>query len=78
MPAHGHGSNPKTVDKLGEGQFELIRQNMAMAGQWLIELWVDPTGETPSYEGRGTGIIPSACSKPGTTSSLVLKACVPD
>jgi hypothetical protein len=77
MPAHSHGSNPKSVTSLGEGRFELVKQNMTMAGGWLIQLWVDPTGETPNYAGRGTGIITSPCSKPRTTASLVLKACVP-
>jgi hypothetical protein len=77
MPAHSHGSNPKSVVSLGFGQFELVKQNMTMAGGWLIQLWVDPTGETPNYAGRGTGIITSPCSKPRTTASLVLKACVP-
>jgi hypothetical protein len=77
MPAHGHGSNPKSVTKLGDGRFQLLRQNMAMAGGWLIELWVDPTGEADNYQGRGTSLIPDACSKPGTDASLVLKACVP-
>jgi hypothetical protein len=76
MPAHGHGSNPRTVTKLGDGRFELQKQNMAMEGGWLIELWVDPTGETEAFEGaRGTGLGTSACGKPG--EPLLMKVCVP-
>jgi hypothetical protein len=79
MPVHNHGSNPKTVIRLGDGRFELKRQNMAMEGGWEIELWVDPTGKTEPYEGgRGTDLAPSACVPHGTTASpLVMKACVP-
>jgi hypothetical protein len=79
MPAHGHGSNPRTVTNLGEGRFELIKQNMAMEGGWLIELWVDPTGDTEAYDGgRGSDLNPSACAPHGIAESpLVFKACVP-
>jgi hypothetical protein len=79
MPVHSHGSNPRTVNKLGEGRFELIKQNMAMEGGWEIQVWVDPTGDTETYlGGRGGALAPSVCAPAGTTASpLVFKTCVP-
>jgi len=77
MPTHGHGSNPKMVNKLGDGQFELVKQNMAMEGGWEIRLWVDPMGGGTPYTGGSSALDPNACRGPGTDVSLVLKACVP-
>lgn len=77
MPKHGHGSNPKSVVDLGDGRYELQRQNMAMQGGWEIQLWVDATGAGEAYEGGGVGINRSACTEPGTKAQLILKACVP-
>lgn len=78
MGAHGHGSNPKMVEKLGDGRYELLRQNMAMQGGWEIRLWVDPTGGGETYTGGNAGSINrTSCSKPGTDPTLTLRACVP-
>jgi hypothetical protein len=78
MPLHGHGSNPKMVENLGNGSWKLMKQNMAMQGGWEIRLWVDPTGGGETYAGgTGAGIDRSACTGPGVEQTLVLKACVP-
>jgi hypothetical protein len=77
MPLHGHGSNPKTVTDLGDGKYELVKQNMAMQGGWEIRLWVDPTGAGTTYTGGGSSINKMACSEPGTVETFVLQACVP-
>lgn len=77
MGAHGHGSNPREVEKLGDGRYKLIRQNMAMYGGWEIKLWIDKSGAGTEYTGGGGGIGIKACSKPMTDPTLVLKACVP-
>jgi hypothetical protein len=77
MERHGHGSNPKVVNKLGDGRYELMRQNMGMQGGWVIRLWVDPTGEGELYEGGGSGINRTACSEPTVPETLSLAACVP-
>jgi hypothetical protein len=74
MPLHGHGSNPKMVENLGGGRYKLLKQNMAMGGQWEIRVWVDPKGGGEAYTG-GIGGAPSVCAMPG--DPLVLRACVP-
>lgn len=78
MGAHGHGSNPKMVENLGGGKYQLLRQNMAMQGGWEIRLWVDPTGGGETYTGGNAGSINrTSCTKPGTDPDLTLRACVP-
>lgn len=77
MPLHFHGSNPKAVNDLGGGKFELQQQNLAMYGKWLIRLWVDPSGEGEPYEGSSTSIGTKACSEPGTEPTLEVRTCVP-
>lgn len=74
MVHHGHGSNPKLVENLGDGRFRLLKQNLAMSGQWEIRLWVDPTGAAEAYTG-GIGSARSVCAGPG--EPLILRACVP-
>lgn len=74
MPLHGHGSNPKLIENLGDGRYRLLKQNMAMGGQWEIRLWVDPTGAGEAYTG-GIGGALSVCGMSG--EPLVLRACVP-
>jgi hypothetical protein len=79
MPLHGHGSNPKMVNKLGSGRYELVNQNMAMQGGWEIRLWVDPTGGGTTFPGgKLTSVNRTACSGPTTADpSLTLYTCVP-
>jgi hypothetical protein len=77
MPLHAHGSNPKAINELGEGRFELQKQNMAMYGGWLIQLWVDPAGGGEPFESSGTSIGTRACAEPGTKPSLEIQTCVP-
>ncbi|HKP60052.1 MAG TPA: hypothetical protein VJV78_25180 [Polyangiales bacterium] len=77
MPKHGHGSSPKSVNNLGSGRYELLRQNMAMQGGWEIRLWVDMTGAGKPFEGGGVGINRAACAEPRTEPTLKLLACVP-
>lgn len=77
MPLHGHGSNPKAINDLGGGKFELEMQNMAMYGGWLVRLWVDLTGEGEPFESTGTGIGTRVCTEPGTTQTLEIHTCVP-
>ena len=77
MPRHNHGSNPKVVHKLGDGQYELERQNMSMDGGWLIQLWIDPSGGGTTFEGGGSAIGDKACRGPTPAPTLQFKTCVP-
>jgi|GEM_PF-4554772 len=63
MDVHGHGTNPRQVDKVGEADYELGRQNLSMFGPWEIRLWIDPTGtEMPYAPGSGsTERVGNAC-----------------
>jgi len=49
MSVHGHGTNPKAIEKLDPGVFELSSINFTMYGPWSVRLWVDPTGQWPQY-----------------------------
>jgi len=49
MAVHGHGTNPKKVESLGSGVFNLKQQNFSMYGPWQVQLWVDPTGKAAPY-----------------------------
>jgi hypothetical protein len=49
MAVHGHGSNPKSIVNMGNGQYKLGMQNLSMTGPWEVRLWVDPTGQLPEY-----------------------------
>jgi hypothetical protein len=78
MQLHGHGSNPRMVENLGGGRYELVRQNMAMQGGWEIRLWVDPTGGGTTYSGgKLTSVNRTACSGPTGDPTLTLYTCVP-
>lgn len=77
MPKHGHGSSPKSVNDLGGGRYELMKQNMAMQGGWEIRLWVDTTGTKEAFKGGTVGINRSACAEPRSEPNLILNACVP-
>jgi hypothetical protein len=49
MAAHGHGSNPKAIQNMGNGQYFLSMQNFSMTGPWEVRLWIDPTGQGAEY-----------------------------
>jgi hypothetical protein len=49
MEVHGHGTNPKSVESLGNAEYQLSSQNLSMFGPWQIQLWIDPTGSEPAY-----------------------------
>lgn len=49
MAVHGHGSNPQQVNNLGNGEIDLVKQNLSMYGPWEVKLWIDPTGAGPEY-----------------------------
>lgn len=81
MPAHLHGSNPKTVVRLGNGQFQLVKQNLAMYGGWQVKLWVDASGTGPAFDPQGNnGILGGdACRGPGIAGApnIEFDICVP-
>lgn len=78
MPAHGHGSNPRSVEKLDGGLWKLNNQNMSMQGGWEIQLWIDPMGGESEFMGAPAGINKNACTAPsGKTATLILPTCVP-
>jgi hypothetical protein len=81
MSVHGHGSNPKTVENLGNGQYKLTNQNLRMVGPWEVKFWIDPTGAMDEYLPTNNIITGNACVP---TSGLQgnptteIKVCVPD
>lgn len=81
MPAHLHGSNPKNVVRLGNGQFKLEKQNLAMYGGWQIKLWIDASGTGQVFDPQGgNGIVGGdACRGPGiaATPNVQFNVCVP-
>jgi len=82
MSVHAHGSNPKAVENLGNGQYRLSNQNMRMLGPWEVRFWIDPTGAMPEYMPKqATTLNGDACS-PSTglqgNPTIEIKACVPD
>jgi hypothetical protein len=83
MDVHGHGTNPKMVEALGDGKFRLVKQNLSMTGPWLVRLWVDPTGKQPMYEPHGVSTIANGLECDPTTglqgvANAVFKVCVPE
>jgi hypothetical protein len=55
MDVHGHGTNPRRVEKTDDADYQLSDQNLSMFGPWEIRLWIDPTGaETPYAPGSGS------------------------
>jgi hypothetical protein len=81
MSVHGHGSNPKSVENLGDGKYKLTNQNLRMLGPWEVKFWIDPTGAMEEYVPTSNIITGSACN-PTTglqgEATLELKVCVPD
>ena len=78
MPAHGHGSNPRAVEKLDDKLWQLDRQNMSMQGGWEIRLWIDPAGTGSDFTGAAGGINSDACRAPNAKpATLTLRTCVP-
>jgi hypothetical protein len=82
MEVHDHGSNPKSVDVLGDNQYKLVDQNLSMFGPWELRLWIDPTGTEPVYAPRaGSAVLNTqACvptSGPKGLHNTELKFCVP-
>ena len=83
MEVHGHGSNPKAINALGPGRFELKSQNLAMYGPWYVRLWVDTEGTGPEYlPQEGTGVVGGhECDPTNGTSpqyNTEFKFCVPE
>jgi hypothetical protein len=80
MSVHGHGSNPKSIKNLGNGEYEIVDQNLRMFGPWEVQFWIDPTGTKDEYVPTSNLISGSACS-PTTGGSLKpnieIKLCVP-
>jgi hypothetical protein len=83
MAVHGHGSNPQSIEALGEGRFVLKRQNLSMVGPWAVFLWIDPSGAGAQYmPQRGTSIAngyeckPSNGTKPA--ADVEFDFCVPE
>jgi hypothetical protein len=78
MPAHGHGTNPREIEKLPDGRISLVKQNLAMTGGWQVRLWIDPTGTAQPYAGGSDARSPNACSAPTSErESLQFDVCVP-
>jgi hypothetical protein len=81
MSVHGHGSNPKTVENLGNGQYKLTDQNLRMVGPWEVKFWIDPTGAMDEYLPTNNIITGNACvptsGVPGDPT-IEIKVCVPD
>ena len=81
MPAHNHGSSPKRVVRSGNGQFELLQQNLAMYGGWQVKLWIDASGTGPVFDPqKGSGIVGGdACRGMGVsaTPNIQFNICVP-
>jgi hypothetical protein len=81
MSVHGHGSNPKTVENLGNGQYKLTNQNLRMLGPWEVQFWIDTTGTMKDYVPTSNVISGQACiPTEGVTGkpTVEIKACVPD
>lgn len=81
MSVHGHGSNPKTIENLGDGKYKLTNQNLRMLGPWEVRFWIDPTGAMEEYVPTSNIINGEAC-KPTKglqgDPTIEIKVCVPD
>jgi hypothetical protein len=81
MSVHGHGSNPRTVENLGNGRYKLTNQNLRMLGPWEVQFWIDPTGQMEEYAPTSNIITGQACI-PTTgvqgSPTVEVKVCVPD
>lgn len=82
MPVHGHGSNPQSISNLGDGRFELFKQNFAMSGPWEVRFWIDGMGGGPEYQPQtsaavvgGNNCMPSNGAQPN--ENITFKICVP-
>lgn len=81
MEVHRHGSNPKAVEALGDGQFKLVDQNLSMTGPWALRLWIDPSGKEPLYEPRGSTVLNGMACVPSSglkgAYNAEIRFCVP-
>lgn len=80
MSVHGHGSNPKSIESLGEGKYKLVDMNMRMFGPWEVQFWIDPTGQMAQYVPTSNIINGMACNPTSGVvgaPSVEIKACVP-
>ena len=82
MAVHGHGTNPKKVEKVSDGVFNLLQQNFSMYGPWQVQLWIDPTGKAPAYAPQIVSGVENAnaCSPSngaGATPNIRFDFCVP-
>lgn len=81
MSVHGHGSNPKAVENLGNGQYKLTNQNLRMLGPWEVQFWIDPSGAMPEYVPTSNIISGMACNPTSGLQgkpTIEIKVCVPD
>ena len=80
MSVHGHGSNPKSLQNLGNGKYKLVDMNMRMLGPWEVQFWIDPTGQMPEYVPTSNIINGMACNPTSGVQgepTIQIKACVP-
>jgi hypothetical protein len=81
MPVHGHGSNPKRVNKLDGGRFELKQQNLSMYGGWQIKLWITADGGDAYVPQTSSGVLSGNVCQPSNgsanTPNIEFDVCVP-
>jgi hypothetical protein len=82
MGFHEHGTNPKQVEALGDGEFRLVKQNLAMFGAWNVRLWIDPSGQEPNYDPGGKSTLANSLACTPTTGlegdpNVEFNICVP-
>ena len=82
MQVHGHGTNPKSIEKLDGGEYVLKKQNLSMYGEWQIKLWITAGGDGTDYvPPGGSGVLDGNVCQPsnGTTGApnIVFDVCVP-
>jgi hypothetical protein len=80
MSVHGHGSNPKSMTNLGNGEYELVDQNLRMFGPWEVRFWIDPTGQMPEYVPTASLLSGNACvptTGAAGKANIEFKLCVP-
>lgn len=81
MPVHGHGKNPRSIERTGDGVFLLSQQNMSMPGPWQVQLWLDPSGRAPEYTPQLGAAVPDGMpcmpsNGVSLTPSVVFTVCV--
>jgi hypothetical protein len=70
MAVHGHGSNPRMLNRPGDGRFELKQMNLAMYGAWQVQLWLDPDSAAPDFVPQGGSTVDQNRCLPTNGSAL--------